>query len=1215
MHLPSLSTLWSALTTPSRWHKRVGWALCGLLGTWLLAWLAMPPLLQWQLQKQGSAYLGRTLTVEQVEFHPWSLELTLKGLQLAQTSGQQAQLRIDSLYIDAELQSLLRLAPVIDAVTIEHPQLTLRHLGQGQTDVDDIIAKLNTPDDGSPPARFAVFNIQVSHGQAHFTDETTHTQHTLQQLQLGIPFLSNFGSRRDILTQPHLSFLLNDTPFNTSAQTTPFAANKHTQAQLHIEALDLTDYQAYWPKNWPLQLQSGLLSTDLQVVFEDQDEPSISLNGTISLQQLHLLDASTANPSTLLRSENLHLTLDNTQPLLKQLRLRAIHWQAPDWQLQRDAQGTLNLERIAQAFSRRPKAPTHSAPTTTTATSPWQVSIAQFDLQNGQIHWTDASTQPAAQLQLSGITLHSKAMQWPQGPDTELNGQAQLNGAALTWSGQASTHSARLNFSTRDLPLSLLAPYLAQHLNPAVQGDFSTQGTVQWKAAGPKAPAELRLQLPQTTLKHLTLATPKQALASIDQVQANNLQIDVPQQRIQVGNLSVERPQLQAGRNPQGQWMYQSWLKASPPATGNAPKPAPTTQPSHKQPSWQLLIDQFQLKQGQLRWVDESTSPAVRLQLADMDTQVKQLAWPATRKQGAATVQARLQLQDLKRKRPATGTVSYNGQFQLAPNATANWLTQGVLNIDKLPVEALNPYFASALNLDLVRASTHYHGKLQASMAPQGLDLQLQGQLAVTDFHANTLRPTEDLLHWKNLQLDQLKLHISNNQLRQLHVQQTSLSDYFARVIVQASGRINLQDLTRPSTTAQPAPTPASPVIGSAPLPPPADIRFGPITVVNGRVDFSDYFIRPNYSASLSQLTGTLGSFQNAAPTATPASHLADLTLQGYAQGQAPVHITGQLNPLSTPLELNIRATASDLDLPPLTPYSLKYVGHGIERGKLSMDVSYNIDNSGHLQASNRIVLNQLSLGPRDSESQAPNLPVGLALALLADRNGNIQVDLPISGSINDPDFHLGGIIVRLFINLIGKALTSPFTLLAHALGGGDELNTIEFAAGRSSLSPTAQQRLQTIAQAMQDKPSLQLTITGESHLQKESTAYRQAKLEKSLLAEKQRRWEKEGSTEPRPTSYTDQERPALLKAVYRRADIPKPRNWVGLTKDLPEADMEALLLTSYTVSEQTMEALANERALQVQQQLIQQHIAPGRLYLAAPRSAGLAQATLTLSQ
>src|SRR5262249_2815609 len=186
-------------------------------------------------------------------------------------------------------------------------------------------------------------------------------------------------------------------------------------------------------------------------------------------------------------------------------------------------------------------------------------------------------------------------------------------------------------------------------------------------------------------------------------------------------------------------------------------------------------------------------------------------------------------------------------------------------------------------------------------------------------------------------------------------------------------------------------------------------------------IDFTDHFIRPNYSANLTGVTGSLSSLAFDKP--------ADLELHGNVQGSAPVQVSGRINPLAKDLFLDIKATATDIELSPMSPYSGKYVGYGIEKGKLSMKVSYLVQDR-KLKAENSIILDQLTFGQKVDSPDAIKAPVLLAVALLKDRNGVINFDLPVGGSIDDPKFSVGGLVFRAIVNLIVKIVTSPFALL-----------------------------------------------------------------------------------------------------------------------------------------------------------------------------------------
>ncbi len=540
---------------------------------------------------------------------------------------------------------------------------------------------------------------------------------------------------------------------------------------------------------------------------------------------------------------------------------------------------------------------------------------------------------------------------------------------------------------------------------------------------------------------------------------------------------------------------------------------------------------------------------------------------------------------------------------------------------------------------------------MQFAALPAGPQLRVTGDSAVEALRANSVpgtavagaRPAaagafaptrgpsggdEELLNWKALNLRGLDIALTPGAAARVDVRETVLSDFYARIILSEEGRLNLQDVVRSApagtagamATASAAPEGTSrtiaadgrPTLGNgqndakntpqkaadAPAGPAPIINVGPINLVNGRVYFSDRFIKPNYSADLSQLNGKLSAFSSVSPAGSP--QLADLELRGRVGATASLDIQGKLNPLAQPLALDIQGKVRDLELAPLTPYSVKFTGHGIERGKLSMDVSYRVQPDGQLTASNNIVLNQLAFGEK-VEGAPASLPVKLAVALLADRNGVIDINLPISGSLNDPQFSLGAVIVKVIVNLITKAITAPFTLLASAFGGsgGEGLDTVAFAPGSAALAEPATAGLDKVAKVLAERPALIMTVTGTARLDVERDAYRRERLQTLVAGEKRRQLGGTGTVAVSPAEY-----PELLKAVYRRADITKPRNVVGLAKDIPTAEMEALLMASIPVTDENMRELALQRGVAVRDHLASRQLAMERLFLGAPRTA-----------
>lgn len=1199
----------------SKWLRRLAVALAAVLLLWGLAWLALPPWLKSQLETRLGEQLGRQVSLGRIEFKPWSLELTLHDFKIAQAgAGAGAapgealpQLSVKRLYIDAELQSLLKWAPVVDAITLEAPQLRLRHLGGGRYDVDDVLARLTaepaTP--ASDPLRFALYNLVLADGAIDFTDAPQQKTHQLSQLQIKLPFLSNLATQRDVVVVPQLAFALNGSHFDSAAQSTPFAESHKTALSLKVSKLDLAPYLGYQPASLPLRLASAVLDADLNLAFEKTSDASVRLDGQLQASQVKLVSnaAGKASPSPdLLAFSQLTLELKDVQPLLQDVKLASLTLSEPRLSLARDRSGQLNWLALLP--------PAKASPASTDkAVKPWKVSLDQLTVQAGQVLWQDASIATPSRQQLTALDVSASAFKWPMTEAMPFEGQARLDGASLAFKGSANTQSAQLSAQLADMPLAVAAPYVAEVVQPRLDGILNTALNLRWQAASQAGQApQLEVQLPQLTLDQLTLApvlhgkTGKTSLASIKQLQVRDMTIDVTGRSAILGQVSVSQPQTRVLRAANGRWMFEDWLKAQPKQVHAAAIKAPASQP------WTLAVQQLDVQNGQVGFVDESGAKAVNINGSAIALQLKNFSTLKGKGFGL-NLAARVQ-----QGRNEAGRLNWRGSGKLAPLQM-----QGQLTAQRLPLHALEPYLTDQLNVELLHADASFKGRVDFAQLAGGMRLKVQGDTSLEDFRANTLAqaqpfvPGEDLLNWKALSLRGLSLELAPGVATRFDVKETVLSDFYARLILSPAGRFNLQDVFKPAAPSTVAEGPAAPA--SAPVSAPvaasvaaapdlsAVVNFGPVSLLGGRVDFSDRFIQPNYSADLTELTGKLSAFSSQAPNG--AVQLADLELRGRAQGTASLEVLGKINPLAKPLALDITGKVRDLELPPLSPYSARYAGYGIERGKLSVDISYQVQPDGQLSANHKIVLNQLKFG--DAVPGAKDtLPVKLAVALLADRLGVIDINLPVSGSLSDPQFRIGPIVFKLVVNLIVKAISAPFTLLASVLGGGgEELSMVNFAPGSASLSPEARAGLDKVAKALLERPALTLTVVGSASLVHEREAYKRAQLQALVLAEKRRSAVLDGATadETKALAVSEQDYPALLKAVYKRADFPKPRNLIGLTKDIPVPEMEALLLANLSVTEAAMQTLAEQRGVAVRDYLASLKLPMERLFLGAAKA------------
>ena len=1209
------------------WIRRFAWLVLCWGGAWLLGWLVVPPLAQSQIERHASEALGRKLTVERVEFLPWTLEATLHGVALASKDGSSEQVRVGRIYIDAELQSLWRGAPVIDALQVDDPVVRVTQLAPGVYDVDDLLALMAAKPQGeksaAEPAHFALFNIALKGGVVEFDDRTVEVVHTLRRVELDVPFLSSFSADREVKVTPRLAFELNGSTFDTSAMATPFTDTREAEVRLHIENFDLAPFGRYLPPSVPVRLKAGRLDADVQLGFEQRETPRLLISGDVQLSGVHATDAQ---EQPLLQFEEMRAVFKETEPLRRRINIDLLEWRGARAHVRRNEAGEVNLAGLPRA-----ERDEHPAPQTKESAEPWRVYIARVGLRDGFIQWTDASLpRGTAAWEVEDLQVEASSIALPLEQPMQLRASASLRQSAAAGSsesarlavlGQVSASQAQAALSIKGLPLSIAAPYLAGVLQPRVEGSvdadlgIARHGDVVLAKVAALSVDKLALRcaskeqcvpLQSAGIKD----APADSLAAWSRLEAGNAWIRWPQRAVSVERISLQRPRLLLSRTRTGEWMFEQWGVSHPGVTGpNADAPKAAGLP------WSMGLASLEIDGAAVALRDAVAQSAVALNVFDLQLHARDFAYA----DGRVTPTA-LRLEGrVGAGRTEPGRLRYEGSVAMAPVLTA----QGKVHAQHLPLHALEPYVGQQLNVDILRADGGFDGDVRYVQGNAGATVSVKGDVSLDEVRVRAKAGLdmpeetkagersvgargvgargEDLLRWKSLALRGVAMNLQPDQPVSLDVKETALSDFFARIIVQEDGRINLQDIRKASAAEDAVAASNAAAVAPAAAPSAPQIRFGPVALTNGSVRFTDYFIKPNYSADLSALTGRLSAFSSVSPEAGAAPQMADLELRGRAQGTASLEVTGRINPLVKPLALDIQGRMRDLELPPLSPYSIKYAGHGIEKGKLSMDVAYKILPDGQLIATNKLVLNQLAFG-EPVEGASASLPVRLATALLADRNGIIDVDLPISGSLNDPEFRLGAVILKVIGNLIMKAITAPFSLLAGAFSDAGEQGAVLFALGSAELDEKARQQLDKIANELNNRPALKVTVVGWAQPDAEQLAWKRQRLRDMAEAQKRRAAIRAGEPADSIAPLTEEEYPALLKELYRRSDIRKPRNFVGLAKDVPVAEMEALLMHNLTVPDNAMADLALARGVAVRDYLAQQQVPLERLFVGASK-------------
>ncbi|KVH65954.1 DUF748 domain-containing protein [Burkholderia cepacia] len=1226
----------------SRRTRRIGLGLLIFLVLFgLLGFFAAPPLIRHIAEQQLSQQLDRPATIRRIALNPYTLNLEADGIHLGDKGGQGDFIDIAKLVVRPSWSSLFRGAPIVNEIRLDSPQFHIVRYDAQRFNFTDLIEKFSTPSPKpeSKPTQFSVSNIQVNNGRIDFDDRLLNEKHVVDNWTLGIPYIATLASKTDIFVEPKLRARFDGSPIAIDGKTKPFAQSRESEIALKFDGLDVPKLISYVPAKLPVAVTSGLLSSDLKVDFVMSGEtPALRVSGTVDLNDAKVTDHASA---PLFAARGVHVAAASLEPLRNALHFEEIRIDQPVVDLSRDKQGVLNVEKLAaqpaaasNAAEGKPAAP-GVAPASAAAAAaasgakveavakaapPLDLTIRHFAIDGGTVNVDDRvpATPTALSLTKLAATLDGFSMQGKTPAKYTLS-TSLSRGGDVTAEGtfNLAEKQADSKLTVAALALPALQPYLGEATRARVL-DGTLGATVNAKADWGKTPLAAQVADSTVSLKSLKIATPDAKVPAIvlPDASAKIAKVDVAARTAEIASVDASGLALDVQRLKDGRIDLAALAE---PAQASVPKRTVARKAEAAAPSWHYRIDALNVKDSSANFTDLSTPRPVKLAIKPLELSVQKIS------------------DDMSKPLPVQlkATLNRKGSLNVTGDVTAQPLKLGLkINGNRLDAAAFEPYFGSALNATIASALLNAQGNLTFAQVKDAPRATYRGDVALVDVRMLDKATSDPFAGWRSLALTNLKANYDEKGT-DVDAARVTFSNFYGRVLLDAQGRLNLKDvvaketgpaqsLTRDASKGEPVPlspgvTPpaaaqaasaaaaqqasapaaaSATVVVKAAQPPqnPVRMHFGELLLQNGRVTYTDNFIKPNYTANLVAIKGTVGAFGTDSTTSAPVDVAANLA------GNGPISIKGSVNPLIEKPALDLTATAHDIELTNLTPYSAKYAGYPITKGKLNVDLHYELAND-QLKANNHIFIDQLTFGDHVENDTATRLPVKLAISLLKNTRGQIDVNLPVSGSLSNPEFSVGGLIWRAVLNLIAKAVTSPFSLLAHAFGsGGEDLGYVEFAPGSYRLDDAQQKKLDTVVKMLTEKPSIRLDLIGRVDPAKDTSGLGDAYVERLVRQQKLKDVIGQGeSIDPMSVKVEPAEYSKYLTRAYKAADFKKPRNLIGLQKTLPDADMKKALAEHAPADDNALRALAQQRAQAVRQYL-DGKIDSSRVFVVAPK-------------
>ncbi|MBC8011385.1 MAG: DUF748 domain-containing protein, partial [Burkholderiales bacterium] len=803
-----------------------------------------------------------------------------------------------------------------------------------------------------------------------------------------------------------------------------------------------------------------------------------------------------------------HANLDSWPLIVGKVRFQTIELDGFRARVAKAKDGGHNFDDVvARLLAGDPSttATTPSADSAATAEAkPTPLSVGKLSVTDARVSFDDASRERAFATVVGPLTFTLENFHTVGDPDSPYQFEAvTAAGERIGWKGTLSADpvKSRGELVLANIDLARLSPYYHQLVKGELRSafaDVSGRYTFELKDGVPV----VTLADGALTLRDVRFGAPgvEADAFALKRLSVTGVAADSTTLRASAAKVAVEGVQLKAVRDAQGIDLLRLVSPVGVPSSGAgspttvtaATPPAPAPAAVVAGPTPRVTLGEFSLSGVQVEVTDLTTSHRVEHRVEDVQFTVRDLD---------SGDLAKLIPLSLVVKLPNEGRVSVSGAAAAQPLAA-----ELDVALEKVSFANASPYVEPFLNIRVAGGALRTAGKVTLRDGKLGF----AGDVGVSGFATVDGKQAEDFVKWSDLAVTGILL---GSEPPTLHADLIRLADPSATLRIESDGTLNIAraGAPKPASTAapkgpvarQPEKLPATkpargpltgPVVPRKPLP--IAVTVDRFEIAGGTFRYEDRSIRPIARGALTSFSGSVSGLSS------ESLGRADVDLRGQVDGVAPVAITGKLNPLGTPAFVDLKIDFRGIDLQPgAGPYVGKFAGRELSRGNLALAIKASIADR-KVDMANLITLDQFYLGAKTNSPDATTLPVGLALSLLRDTQGKIVLDVPVKGSFDDPEFRISRVVVRVLVNILAKAATSPFSLLGAAFGGGgDELGWQDFAAGATTPDDAGIKKLETVAKALNARPGLSLDIAGGYDPVSDLAALRRARLDREVRA------------------------------------------------------------------------------------------------------------------
>jgi uncharacterized protein DUF748 len=817
------------------------------------------------------------------------------------------------------------------------------------------------------------------------------------------------------------------------------------------------------------------------------------------------------------------------------------------------------------------------------------VSIQNIQILQGMVEFQDVSRPTPFVAHIVPINLRLENFSTQKGQSNPYSLSAELShGERITWEGTLTLDpfSSGGRLALEKIRLDTLWVYMQDQFRFQIpQGLLNVNG--QYEVSETPDRIDVRINEGNLTVHDLQIheAGMSDPVITVPLFEVKGVSIDVAKQSVMIPSVSAQDARFFGWVDKDGTTNFQTLFTPVESATDSpdtVPSPARDPEPENVEPSWTVLVEDVDLENFTIDVEDRQPEEPARVLVETLHFHTSQVS---------SALDQPLPV-DLSFQLNQTGKANLKGTVNIEPLSVE--MDVGLTDIALKPFQ---PYLAPFVQFHVDSGALKLKGKAHYQNASKTEPMvTYAGSIGVLKLAFVDPESSKPFLQWNDLSLKDLALNIEPTTVK---VKEISLVKPAVVLWIDPDGSSNMKRLLAPPGQSDEQPTedeePATEETSSPPLP----VQVDTVRIDNLQLQLADRSITPHVTTKIEEFSGTIKGLSSEQLAK------ADVDLAGKVDRYAPFKIQGQINPLSEDAYTDVSVVFENLNLTTISPYSGKYAGYPITKGKLSLDLAYKLSQQ-ELVGENKVLVDQMTMGSRVESPDATSLPIPLALALLKDRKGQIDIDLPVRGNLDDPDFSYGGIIWQALVNLITKVATSPFSIVGGLVGGdSDDLQFVAFPAGSNELSHAEQEKLVALGKALSDRPGLRLDVTGAADPNVDGRALAEAKLLTQMKKTKFVQRTPSGdqaSVSVELLELTQEEEAQFLKQLFlEKFGVSALSKGEGESKAqesgsegkspkvLTADEMKSKLLEGIIVDEGQLRVLAQQRAQKIRESLVQE--------------------------